>query len=303
MEKTKSIKLSATYHIKPKQLRDALVMTAREYRKTPKYQEEAEKRLEDFKKMLQPQLESFEKMAKQINERLASSGFFEAIKKAEEVYSSFLKSYQPEIRDAFISPRNYSRAFLTNEDIDAISEKAAEKIMEKLKTTSKQSLLIENKISLIKLPPKTIWEDIEIRFKNMFDVEIYCKGKFLKNSNYEKLGFLRENTKDKKPDRQWELLRLLAIIYNSKKITKVNARIDILAHSLKTGKNACMKIKEGLSKKLQKAFGLIQNPFHDYKEKEEYQTRFALKPEPELRGNGEIFIAKTRYDDNKKYLN
>jgi len=133
MKETKSIKLSAEYCIKPKQLRDSLVMTAREYRKTPEYQKEAEKKLEDFKKMLQPQLESFEKMAKQINEQLASSGFFEAIKKAEEVYSSFLKSYQPEIRDAFISPRDYSRAFLTNEDIDAISEKAAEKVSEIIK--------------------------------------------------------------------------------------------------------------------------------------------------------------------------
>jgi hypothetical protein len=302
MLKKKSKGKLKTY-VKPEQLRDALVMTARQYRKTPAYQGEVEKRLEEFRKILQPQFESFEKMAKQINERIASSGLFEAIKKTEEVYSSFLKSYQPKIKDAFVSPRNYSRTFLTDEDIDAISEKAAEKLMEKIKADSKQNPLIKNEAPLIKLPPKTIWEDIEIRFKNQYDVEIYYKGKFLKAASYEKLGFLRENTKDKKPDKQWELLRLLAIIYASKEATKVKADINILAQSLKIERNACMKIKEGLSKKLQRAFRLPQNPFYDYKEKGEYRTRFILKPESEFRGNGEIFITKIRYDDNKGYLN
>jgi|GEM_PF-4471653 len=131
MKKKSKEKLKTS--IKPNQLRDALVITGQEYIKTKGYQEEAEEKLENFGKMLRPHLEIFEKMAKQINEQVASSGILETMKKAEEVYSRFLKGYQPEIRDTFISPRNYSRVIFTNEDIETISEKAAEKISEIMK--------------------------------------------------------------------------------------------------------------------------------------------------------------------------
>ena len=299
MKKTKSIKLTMKYKIKPKQLRDALIMTGREYIKAKERQEETEKKLENFGKMLQPQLEIFEKMAKKINEQLTSSGVFETIKKTEEVYSRLLKSYQPKISDVFIPPKNYNRAIFTNEDIETIAEKTTEKILEKIKEASQQNKIIKTKTTPIKLPEKSVWEDIEIRFKNQYDIEVYLKGKFLKTSNHEELGFFRSNTKDNDPDKQWGLLRLLAIIYNNKKIAK--ATLNELAQSLKITPNAIMKIKENLAKKLQKAFGLTQNPFYEYKEKGEYQTCFTLKPESELRGNGELFITKTRYHDNKEY--
>lgn len=308
------------YKIKPKQLRDALVMTGREYRETPECKEKAAKQ---WKKFLDSwkrgaQFKQFEEMAATINQRINQindSGLPKMLKEIEERYASILENYKlfPKDKCTFLdrqiieetplTPAYNKPSFPTPELINEIAEKSAEKVMEKFKINFQQNPLAEIEKNPIKLPLKTTWEDIEIRFKNKFDVEIYCKGKFLKNSNHEELGFLRKNTKDKKPDKQWQFLELLAIVYSSKKITNAVARLDILANSLKIKKNACMKIKEGLSRKLQKAFGLTEDPFYDYKEKEEYQTRFTLKPEAELRGNGEVFITKTRYDDNKDYLN
>jgi hypothetical protein len=297
MKKTKGIKLSTAYHVKPKQLRDTLVMTGREYIKTKEYQGEAEKKIENFKKMLQPQLEIFEKMAKQINEQLTSSGILETMEKAEEVYSRFLKSYQPEIRDTFILPRNYSRAIFTDEDIDAISEKAAEKIMEKIKEDSNLRPVIKKPI--IEIPPRTTWEDIEIRFKNRYDIEIYIKGKFLKSVSFDMVGFSKEKTKDKEPDKQWIFLEKLSIICENKKIVK--ADIYSISKQLETSKNNVMKIKEKLSRKLQYIFGLPGDPFCSYKEKGGYQPRFILRPIPTLRGRGDVYMAGARYNDEMKY--
>lgn len=305
MKKTKSIKLAMKYKIKPKQLRDALVVTEREYRKTSEYKEKA---TGQWKKFLDnwgkgSQFKQFEDMAKQINQQIDSlrslGGVSRTFKKIEEQYASILKNYQSPPKEIFISPKYNNSFFLDTALIEKIAEKTTEKIFEKIKESSQQNKIIKTKIIPIKLPEKSIWEDIEIRFKNQYDIEVYLKGKFLKTSNYEELGFFRSNTKDNDPDKQWGLLRLLAIIYNNKKIAK--ATLSELAQSLKITPNATMKIKENLAKKLQKAFGLTQNPFYEYKEKGEYQTCFTLKPESELRGSGELFITKTRYDDNKEY--
>lgn len=272
MKKTKSIKLSATYHIKPKQLRDALVMTAREYRKTPKDQKETEKRLEDFKKMLQPQLESFEKMAKQINERLASSGIFEAMKRAEEVYSRFLKSYQPEIRDVFISPRNYSRAFLTNEDIDTISEKTVEKIMEKFKEIKTTDQSTKKKIIALNIPVNTKWENITVKIFNENNVTILI-GNNKYETNYKKMG-LEDNRKGC-PNKQWWFLELLSVRGGvlSWEDFKRDNRISNL--SLKDI-NKFKKTKQLLANSLKNCFQINEDPFCLYKKEKAYRIKINL---------------------------
>lgn len=159
-------------------------------------------------------------------------------------------------------------------------------------------LELENK-PLLELSTDAQWRDMEIKFLNQYDIDIYFKGKFLKKSNHEEMGFFRKGTKDKKPDKQWKLLELLSVIYSNKKHAK--ATIEIISQSLRVSKDACMKIKEKLNKKLQEVFGIYDTPFFDYGEKDEYQAKFKLKPESELRGNGEVFIARTRYDDKIGY--
>lgn len=154
------------------------------------------------------------------------------------------------------------------------------------------------------LAKSTKWEDIEMKFKNEFEVEIFIKGKFYKDTNYEELGFYRSGTKDKHPDVQWHFLTILSVCQEQ---AKTQATIDNMASSLerylnkKVSREMCEQIKSKLSKKLQEKFGIDEEPFCPYKEHGFYQPRFKLKPVPSLRGDGEPFITKTPYDDNKRY--
>lgn len=159
---------------------------------------------------------------------------------------------------------------------------------------------ISSKINLELLPGVKNWEDIEIKFKNEFDIDVYINGKFYRKLNNEELGFFKSGTKDKKPDIHWAFLYQLSIIYNNIKIAQPT--IEIMAKCLKTTKEACEKAKSQLSKKLQEIFNITEKPFYDYKEKGYYQTKFILKTLPELRGDGEVFISKgDGYNDNIKY--
>jgi hypothetical protein len=130
MSKQKKEKLIKV-EIQPKQIRDALETTIAEqnYTKAIGFKKEAEKKIEEFNKTFGPYIEKYKEMAKEINEMLSSSGFFEAIKKTQKSYSKFLKDLQPpEVIDTYILPEKRNHINLTNEDINLISEKAAEKI-------------------------------------------------------------------------------------------------------------------------------------------------------------------------------
>ena len=158
----------------------------------------------------------------------------------------------------------------------------------------------------IKLPPNTIWEDIEIKFQNEFDVEIYAKGNFLEKRNNVKMEFFKSGTKDKKPDIQWYFLYSLSAVQHLKKEeATIKKMADTLSHYLgdnkKITQDACMQIKSKLSKKLQEIFNINTEPFYDYEERGFYQTKFKLKPVPDLRGNGEPYLTGARYDDSKEY--
>lgn len=88
-----------------------------------------------------------------------------------------------------------------------------------------------------KLPPDTTWPDVEIKFKNRFDVEIFLSKKFLKSCSYQELGFFKSRTKDKSPDKQWDFLRGLAAIYataQQQKIEKVPTAIADLKKAFGT---------------------------------------------------------------------
>ena len=152
----------------------------------------------------------------------------------------------------------------------------------------------DKKESPYRLPIGTTWENITIKFKDEFEVEIFMKGKFFKKASHEDLGFLKSN-KSKKPDRGWNFLLLLSVIQEHK---EMEATQKNMADSLtrKLGKiisiNNCEKIKSDMSRKLQEVFSVEGEPFEDYKEYGYYKTKFILKPLPNLRGEGSPFITK-----------
>jgi len=110
--------------IEPEQLRDTLMMTAREYIKTKEYQKAARKRWEQW---LEPQRKHFEDMAKTINR----IGVPQALERIKGQLASILRS--PQIpREVFIAPR-ISESLSGAQLIEIISDRTAEKIFAKLK--------------------------------------------------------------------------------------------------------------------------------------------------------------------------
>lgn len=189
---------------------------------------------------------------------------------------------------------------------EEIADKVYQKIIDNIKSKPaiKDSLLNNN--PAVNLPENTQWEDIKIKFINQFDVEVYCKSKFLKKYSHIELGFVRKKTKEQKPDKQWQLLQQLAIIYKNKKL--ILPTIENLSHAMKINNDACMKIKEFLSNKLRAAFGIEHDPFDKYDPDKGYQLKFTLEPESMFRTNcdpylsGGKFIENYNSDKTKKYL-
>ena len=208
-------------------------------------------------------------------------GFVGEMKKIKE------KSINPNI-DPNFEPKH----FVKNKYIDYASR--VHKYLIKELSSEKQKG--EEVKPSIKLPANTLWEDIKIRFKNQYDIEIYVKGKFLEKTSNDKMGLCK--AEDKKPDRRWEFLQKLSTFSISK---SVKPTVEDIAYSLKVKKDNCMKIKEKLSKKLQENFGIYEDAFYSYKDRGFYQTRFELKPEPELRGNGEVYRQASGYNDAEEY--
>jgi len=156
---------------------------------------------------------------------------------------------------------------------------------------------------IINLPLGTTWEDLEIKFKDELEVEVYAKGKFYESVTNEKLTFSKG--KEKKPNRLWEFLLLLSVIQESNEFSEdpttksLKATIGTMADSLgkKCGETItsenCQQIKSNLSDKLQEVFGIENDkPFYDYKEHDCYRTKFKLRPMPGLRRDGEPFITE-----------
>lgn len=147
--------------------------------------------------------------------------------------------------------------------------------------------------SLFKLPKGAKWEDIEIKFRNKYDIEILVQKKSYGMFSNNNLGFCKTKTKDKRPDKQWEFLQKLSgCISNQSEATTKH-----FSEALNTSKDNCFKIKQNLSKKLQKIFGISDEPFYNYKDRKFYLPRFALKPEALLRGDGEVWKLASGFDE------
>ncbi len=273
MPKNKSKGKIKTY-IKPKQLRDALIMTGREYIKTKEYQQKSKRQaktfLEEFKK--RSEFKQFEKLAKEVNQKINSSGIPEAIKRIQECYSSILKESRP--KEKFISPKLVSNTppFLSTEIIGEISQKTAEKIFKKLKEMEAEKQSIKKKMSPPNVAPGTRWENIRIRIIDENNVVILI-GNSKYETNYKKMGFEDERTGY--PNKQWMFLWLLAI--NNGALSwedyRDNNRLSNL--SLKDI-NKFKKIKQLLAETLKNYFKINEDPFYSYRKEKAYRIRINL---------------------------
>lgn len=161
-------------------------------------------------------------------------------------------------------------------------------------------------IEKIEIPEGIKWENIEIRFSSPYDVEIFVKGIREFKTDYRKMGFANKRSKDKNPDRQWEFLRKLSIWDDKMTLPEIK-NYSGNARDGRIRENETMKTqKKLLSKHLQILFGIEDDPFYKYQDQGCYKPRFKVSPEPDLRGNGNLYgeiSEKNPYADSAEFMN
>ncbi len=130
----------------------------------------------------------------------------------------------------------------------------------------------KERVTTIKLPPGTKWEDITIKFVDGYVVIITAPG-FRIKTDYKEMEFV--NKKTLSPNVQWRFLRGLA-----------DDRGE-LSRNTALQYRAVKKTKSDLSKALRSCFELNEDPFLPYKQVKAYKTRFNLIPESD-EGIGEF---------------
>ena len=119
-------------------------------------------------------------------------------------------------------------------------------------------------VTPIQLPLDTNWEDITIKFKDGYNVNIKVKDLKI-DADYKQMGF--EDTRNRLPNKQWDLLRLLAL-------QKGELAWD------KPGANRYVKKKKQLlSDTLKAYFQIEKDPFLPYKPQKAYKIRINLIPD------------------------
>ncbi len=208
----------------------------------------------------------------------------EKFAKAEVAHARMIaEAARPEPIAILPSPIPYHTAPASRDEI-------ADIVIQKLRQEGvipERRRLQEEREPLIPLPQNSRFEDLSIAFVDNYTVTIHLKNELIGKYDYESLGFCRKNTADKIPDNQWKLLTQLAIALNHKEFKLVTST-DLLAAQLKVKRNAFLKTKSALAKKLSEIFGLKEDPFHPYDSAYGYKVKFALKPVPILRGTGEL---------------
>lgn len=162
-----------------------------------------------------------------------------------------------------------------------------EKVVVLLKTNAQKMSVSEGitSTSVVPMPEGAKWEDTEFAFMDGHTLKISHKEKLLGLYDYATLKFAKHNTRDKSPDYQWGFLEKLSLLleFGSMKPTTQN-----LAMGWKIKVGACEKRKASLSKKLQAACGINDDPFRPYDATQGYRPKFKLIPEPLLRGDGDV---------------
>ncbi len=169
------------------------------------------------------------------------------------------------------------------------AEEIADAVLQKMavhQSTVVKGKKIKKSLPVVKLPLEARWEDVELRFKDGHTIDLFYKHEFKGGYYHADLDFAMGNTKDGRPDKQWQLLSLLSIATQFNKDFVATA--ESLAVPLKTTPGLCEKMKSKLDKKLRTAFGIKQSPFYPYNKEVGYRTKFTLVPEPAIRRNGDL---------------
>lgn len=157
------------------------------------------------------------------------------------------------------------------------------------------SLPSSKKIIPIALPSDARWEDIIIEFVDRHSVKIKCKNKTFRR-DYKDMGF--EDSRARKPNKQWEFLYLLA--ENNEEISWGKSSFGKMANIRKTEQDfgyefdedtsqnkgfsiiktpdKTKKTKQLLSQTLKAVFPIEGDPFFPYKEVKAYKIRLKLIP-------------------------
>ena len=136
--------------------------------------------------------------------------------------------------------------------------------------------LSQKRITPLKLPSDTKWEHITIQFLDYDKIKIQAPNKFNKVVNFRKMGF--ENQKNRKPNKQWELLYNLSRYRGDLSWTIATYRKKVDSHPLSTPK--IRKQIQRLSNTLKEYFNIIDAPFYNYIKIGAYKTKFFLLPDP-----------------------
>jgi len=154
------------------------------------------------------------------------------------------------------------------------------------------------KVVPIELPSGASWEDITIEFKDNHNVTIKCKGKTIR-SDYKDMGF--EDSKSRRPNKQWELL--LNFAANKGEIawdkSPSGSKFDLdkteqdfgyemdddtpestqnKGFSVIKAPDKTKKTKQLLSQSLKAVFSIDGDPFYPYEEVKAYKIRIKLIP-------------------------
>ena len=200
-----------------------------------------------------------------------------------------------ELANRWVRPMSYN---------DPLQHKAWDIMKGYIKVPKPANRKITSAEPYFKLPQGTKWEDIEIKFKNPFEVEVLVNGKFIKSATYTDLCMYRSRTKEQTSDKQWQFLHLLSVAYTvsaQQKMSTPPAKMSDFKKAFETTKDEpIMTAKKKLSQNLQSIFGIKSDPFDDYKNLGYYRTKFKLVAEPELR-HDRLFEAGTSYNDERLY--
>jgi len=218
----------------------------------------------------------YNKMRSKLNNEL--NKIEKEIKKNKQFMYDTLKSFKEEYLkvDYLLKPKYYS--FVDNL-IKSIEK--GESIGLVLPFLSQLPTPSQKRITPLKLPANTKWENIVIQFIDDENIKITAPNYFKYKANYTEMGF-----KDKKklcPNSQWKFLQLLSLEkgYLSWKIL-VEKRNAIKQKDIEKLINQAKKRKQLLSEKLKEYFQINEDPFYDYRKKNAYEVKFNLLPQEHL---------------------
>jgi len=211
-------------------------------------------------------------------------------KKVEDQVRKSLEPIMPTLR--FIAELNkiYRDVYGTDETTPDEAEITSNvTVVAKKPKTKKEVLFTAPKVPL---PVGATWVNVTIAFKTGHDVSISFKDTLIGSYTYEQLGFGRGNTSWNKPNKLWGLLTVLAVAeeYKSPQ-TIVFTKQHLMTVCEVASENAVEKQKSDLAKALRLMLGIQEEPFMPYSPELGYRAKFKLRPEPDMRGDGELHVS------------